>query len=214
MTCRFLLTVPPSPFILRVMQQMEPLLVHTGQVISVIGGTSEARTVVRWMAASGVIPKSAPGRDGAGRADLTRRDVAMIVLGMAAPVARRAPEYARELAQLIGLDDWRTLVDIIADGMADHERLTVSEVWLPSYEGGARSAKVVLITDEGVKERYFVDMRVDETEVLRFFEWPEPAPPLARWQFVDGALLIRLAKLFVEREGATVPLAVVEDTAA
>ncbi len=30
------------------------------------------------------------------------------------------------------------------------------------------------------------------------------APLLERWQCVQGTLLIRLAKLFVEREGATV----------
>ena len=33
----------------------------------------------------------------------------------------------------------------------------------------------------------------------------------ARWQRVDGSLLISLAKLFVEREGASVPEAVAEN---
>ncbi len=203
-------------------------MVHMGQVMSVLGGTSEARTVARWMAASGVIPHSTPGRDGAGRADLSRRDVAMIVLGMAAPVARRAPEHASELAQLVDSGDGRTLVEVLADALSDYKRLEeIWEVWLPMYEGsGRRSAKLVVDTDqEGRKEQRFIDMRSAEEcgEVLtpdqeralgecRWYE--EVVPPLTRWQCVDGAVLFRLAELFVEREGATMPVAVEEDTAA
>ena len=202
-------------------------MVHIGQVISVLGGTSEARTVARWMAASDVIPNSTPGRAGAGRADLSHRDVAMIVLGMAAPVARRAPEYASELAQLVGSGDGRTLVDVLAEQLADHERLKVGEVWLPSYEGGSREAKLMLPTGKGPKVQRFIDTRshkergdvlIEKTtakirskdgEILdkdaRFEVWQfeVPAPLLQRWQCVQGSLLIRLAKLFVEREGAT-----------
>ena len=196
-------------------------MVHIGQVISVLGGTSEARTVARWMAASEVVPKGMPGRGAS--ADLSRRDVAMIVLGMGAPVARRAPEYATELAQLVGSGDGRTLVDILADALREHERLTVLEVWLPSYEGGPREARLVLITDEGRKEQCFIDMRPPEergaalvhtSEDSKFYEYTTATPQLARWLHMDGTLLLSLAKLFVEHEGATVPVAVVEDTAA
>ena len=204
-------------------------MVHIGQVISVLGGTSEARTVARWMAASEVIPKGMPGRSAS--TDLSRSDVAMIVLGMAAPVAFRAPEYASELAQLVGfgrgderpLVDGGTLLDVLADALSDHERLKVAEVWLPSYEGGRREARVSRLTDEGFRDQPFVDVRspeelgqvlVETTEDFDFYINPVGTPPLARWQCVDGSLLIRLAKLFVEREGATAPVAVAEDTAA
>ena len=206
------------------MQHLKKSIVHIGQVVSVLGGTSEARTVARWMAASGVVPNSTPGRAGAGRADLSRRNVAMMVLGMAAPVARRAPEYASELAQLVGDGDGRTLVDVLADALSDHERLKVSKVWLPSYEGGSRHDVTLRVhTDEGFREQRFIDTRspaelgqvlIDKTEDSELYIDPVGPPLLARYQYVQGRLLIRLARLFVEREGATMPVAVEEETAA
>ncbi len=199
-------------------------MVHIGQVISVLGGTSEARTVARWMAASGVVPNSTPGRGGAGRADLSRRDIAMIVLGMAAPVARRAPEYASELAQLVGDGDGRTLVDVLADALSDHERLKVHKVSLPSYEGGSRHDVTLRVrTDEGFREQRFIDTRspaelgqvlINKTEDFEVYIDAMPPPLLARYQRVHGRLLIRLATLFAEREGATMPVAVEENAAA
>lgn len=220
----FMLTALPYPLILLIMQHTEKSMVHIGQVISVLGSTSEARTVARWMAASEVVPNSAAGRDGVGRADLSRRDVAMIVLGMAAPVARRAPEYASELAQLVGDGDGRTLVDVLADALSDHEQLKVSNVWLPSYEGGSRHDVTLRVhTDEGFREQRFIDTRspaelgqvlIGKTEDTEVYIDAVRAPLLARYQYVQGRLLVRLAMLFVEREGATMPVAVEKDAAA
>ena len=164
----------------------------------------------------------------------------MIVLAMAAPVARRAPEYASELAQLVGDGDGRTLVEVLVDQLSDHERLKVAEVWLPCFAGGGRrDAKVELhIEGEGFKEQRFRDRRsheergdvlierttfeirneegaiLDPDAVVEQWQPAVPAPELERWQRIDGALLIRLAKLFVEREGATVPAAVTGGAAA
>ncbi len=196
-------------------------MVHIGQVISVLGGTSEARTVARWMAASEVIPKGMPGRGAS--AELSRRDVAMIVLGMAAPVARRAPEYASALAQLVGDGDRRTLLDVVAYGLSDHEELKVDNVWLPNYEGGSLEAKATVRTKKGFREQRFIDTRSSEelgevligkTEDFEFWRPAVQAPLIQSWVNVRGKLLLNLATLFVEREGATMPVAVAEDSAA
>ena len=116
------------------------------------------------------------------------------------------------------------MVDVLADALSDHERLKVSEVWLPSYEGGSRQDVTLrVVTAEGIKEQRFIDTRspaelgqvlIDKTEDFEVYIDAMPPPLLARYQRVQGRLLICLATLFVEREGATMPVAVVENTAA
>ena len=196
-------------------------MVHIGQVISVLGSTSEARTVARWMAAAEVVPKGQAGRGAT--TELSRRDVVMFVLGMAAPVAHRAPEYASALAQLVGDGDGRTLVDVLVDALSDHERLKVSEAWLPSREGGSLEAKLRLCTESGMRDQHFIDTRspkelgevlVEKTEDTEFWHPAIQAPLIQSWVNIQGKLLIKLAELFVEREGAAMPVAVAEDSAA
>ena len=85
-------------------------------------------------------------------------------------------------------------------------------------------AKLVVFTDEGFKEQHFIDMRSAEErgDVLikkdvdfEFYHAAVQGPLMEQWLHVRGKLLILLAKLFVERESATMPVAVVsEDTAA
>ena len=51
-------------------------------------------------------------------------------------------------------------------------------------------------------------MLIEKTKDFEFWHPALQGPLIERWVKVDGALLIRLAKLFVEREGATMPVAV------
>ena len=203
-------------------------MVYSGQVIEALGNTSEARTVVRWLAAAETIPKGTPGRDGAGRADLSHRDVAMIVLGMAAPVAQRAPEYATELASLQRTAtegakvQYESLVDMIVRQLsafsADHEKCVIGELWLPMYEGGWREARASLHTEDGFVDVHFhqaiSDVKADVVQIDDDWAWARPevaAPVLPQWTEVRGSVLGRLARLFVQDESMPAEL---EDSAA
>ena len=82
------------------------------------------------------------------------------------------------------------VVDLLVDAMSDDGRITVIEIWLPSYVGGSLDAKVMWVADDVFTEQVFKDTRSSED------------PPLmARWLNIDGRLFARLAMLFVEREG-------------
>ncbi len=119
---------------------------------------SDLRTRLRHLVEAEAIPKGKGGRSGAGAVAIAPKDAAMILLSLAAPEKKTAPEYARRLATFRG-EQGQPLIDAVIFGLTwepGHD--FVHQVRLPTMLGGWDNEAVVdwTVMDEHglVTERY------------------------------------------------------------
>ncbi len=119
---------------------------------------ADLRTRLRHLVEAEAIPKGKGGRSGAGAVAIAPKDAAMILLSLAAPEKKTAPEYARRLATFRG-EHGQPLINAVIFGLTwepGHD--FVERVRLPAMLGGWDNEAVVdwTVMDEHglVTERY------------------------------------------------------------
>ena len=66
---------------------------------------TDLRHRARWLIEAGLLPKGKGGYGGAGAAEVTIKDLVTLILGMAVPVAKAAPDHIETFRNLRGEDE-------------------------------------------------------------------------------------------------------------
>jgi hypothetical protein len=135
---------------------------------------TDLRTRVRWLIEHQVLPKGKGGRSGAGAALLGQEHLASILLSMAAPEAKAAPDYCRRLAQFRA-EDGQTILQAVLFGMNMREPedgdLYLYQVRLPNLVGdwiGMATADWTVVGNEtSLTTKQYLDMPSVKKKIRR-----------------------------------------------
>ncbi len=158
----------------------------------------------RWLKFSGILPKGRPGRGGVGAVGTTPESAATLLLGMAAPIAKLAPDAVRRFRGLVTRDDDGRVVGRLFGAVLD----------LLNSDGNAtrRPAQMLLVDDDDMpfaEITYFCDdagcqifetYGVDRPDADLDHLWPKRFR-LLRGVVIDGSVLDDIAHL-LHRNGA------------